>query len=271
MLPIELQVNDLERIEKTISTVVKISVTTVFVALTIGLWIQAPGLDFAFQIGGGSVHNINVGYAVIFGPLIICFLLIWQFTTRKKLLLLVESLDYFSNHQHLKRLESLPLMLGGFSKYKRKFYFDIYWVANKLLRNIFYFFIPSIVSIVCFFRLMSFIPMEVDGKEMVFWEQTANPARYNCVSEYSNPCDWSKSQHIQYWLFGVSMSGVQPTLKNKDIETDKNRGASFPYIYPYTIWISIFLVITNCWLAHYCFKLSVEPLKKYYNGIVSDC
>lgn len=271
MLAIEFQIKEIERVEKALSTVTRVSVTLALVSLIVWLWIQAPGLNFTLPLGGGAVNNINVGYAVVFGPLIISFLSLWQFIVRRKLALLVAALDYDDQHQECRKLGSLPLLLGNFSHYKEKYYSDPYWVANWLLRNIFYFLIPGIVSIVCFFRLIDFIPMEVNGEKVVMWDKAANPARYKCdVEAKNNPCSWGKMQRIKYWLIGVNISGVQPTMMNRVVEQDKKKGGNFPYIYPYTVWINILLMIINIWLAIYCYKLSGEPFKMHNKKIQSS-
>jgi hypothetical protein len=268
MLPIELQIKDLENIEKAIITIKQVSVTLAFVSLGIWVWVRAPGLDFTLPLVGGTARNLNVGYAVIFGPLLVSFFLVWQFLLRRRLALMVEALDYNKKHQEIKSLNSLQLLLSNFASYKIKYYFDIYWVGNKLLRSIFYFLIPVIVSLVCFFRLVEFIPMTINGEDVVVWDKKATAPAYKCTGlQKINPCEWEKTQHLKYWLFGVSWSGVQPTLMRKEIKSNKEKGGNFPYVYPYTVWLSILLFILNIWLALECYKLSSQPIRLHFDKL----
>lgn len=92
MLPIELQIKDLENIENAIKTITQVSVSLAFASLAIWVWVQAPGLDFALPLSGGSVSNINVGYAVIFGPFLVCFFFNLAVFVKKKVNFIGESL-----------------------------------------------------------------------------------------------------------------------------------------------------------------------------------
>lgn len=274
MLPIELQIKQLEKVEKTASTVSRVSITTALVSLVIWVWMQAPGLNFTLPIGGGSVNNINVGYAVIFGPIIVWAMLIWQFITRKKQILVIKSIGWCNESAELGKLDSLRLLISNYSIYKHKYYFDLYWIINRLFRNIFYFVTPGLVTLICFFRLIDFVPMEIGGSSAVIWDISSNPERYVCVESQPNnpynPCDWDKWTRVKYWLFGVSMSGVQPTMMNKDVEEDKTKGGSFPYIYPYAVWLMALLIIVNALFSWQCFILSSQPIKLHNKAINAD-
>lgn len=180
----------------------------------------------------------------------------------------MKALDYDEKHKEIKSLISLELLFSNFASYKIKYYFDFYWVANKILRSIFYFLIPAVVSLVCFFRLIDFVPMEINEKKIVIWDENATRPIYKCISGGKiNPCEWGKIQRFKYLLFGVNWSGVQPTMMKKEIEINKEKGGNFPYVYPYTVWLSLIFIIFNSWLAFQCFKLSNQPITLHYEKL----
>ena len=271
MLPIELQVKELEKVEKSTLVVSRVSITTALVSLFIWMWMQAPGLNFTLPLGGGSVNNINVGYAVIFGPLVVWVMLIWQFIARKKQMLVIESISWRKESAELGKLDFLRLIISNYSSYKLKYYFDPYWIVNRLFRNIFYFFVPGLVTLISFFRLLDFVPMELGGSSAVIWDKSSNPERYVCVTSHpNNPCNWAKWNRVKYWLVDVNMSGVQPTMMNKDIEEDRNKGGRFPYVYPYTVWLMVLLIILNALFSWKCYVLSSQPIELHNKAINAD-
>ncbi len=70
--------------------------------------------------------------------------------------------------------------------------------------------------------------MEMGEKPLVQWNETGKRERYSCVDGLeTNPCSWTKGQRIKYWLFKVDLSGVQPTMMDKDVENHKEKGSVF--------------------------------------------
>ena len=201
------------------------------VNLFLAVWVRAPSLQIDPGSGTGlSIAGFNVGYAIIYGPAISFFTMLFYVS-------LLERRDAIRT-QILRLGVQLPEALSdgdrvaigspvGESSSLRKI--DIAW------RTIWYVFLPPAAAAVTMLRYFDFVPDET-AKAWTFWGRA------------------------EYLLFETKGWETKPILPDHALEVGKDLMANLPYIYPpLASWIEVALVLATVFLATRVWRLYAYP------------
>jgi len=208
---------DLKRFDDLTSSFEKTAALVGFVNLILAIWARAPGL----QIGpspaiGLSVGGLNVGYAIVFGPLIALLTtsVMTSLLRRRHLLrcAIVKKVAEGAESEGLSPGDDLAL--GDYSRA------GMTWVglfADRWWRVLWYFCIPPLAALIEVIRYCDFAPSPPIASG--FWDR------------------------VRVLFFSLDGWSVQPTLPTRALEGASNLVLDLPYIYsPVESWVEVGLL-----------------------------
>ncbi|CCE97878.1 Hypothetical protein SFHH103_03386 [Sinorhizobium fredii HH103] len=222
---------DLKRFDEATASFEKTALLLGFVNLFLAIWVRTSGL----QINPGSavglgIAGFNVGYAIVFGPLIAVVSLAVLISLLHRRGTLRNAVTGTSgNSAHLSPGDKLAL-----ANYEAPGSDRVSIWVNRLWRGFWYFVIPPAAALVELLRYCDFVPSE-SAKAGGFWDR------------------------IGSLFFTTKSWEIRPILPDHALEQASNLMASLPYVYaPLQSWIELGLVLLS-------FGLAWHAARKYFN------
>jgi hypothetical protein len=217
---------DVARFDDATSTFEKTALVLGFVNLLLAIWARAPALQInPGSAVGLSVAGFNVGYAIVYGPLIATLTLAVYASIlfRRDLLrraILTDPKVVLSPGDRL--------VLDGFQGTEGA---RTGRLADRGWRTLWYFVVPPAAAFILLLRFCDFVP---DGaaKAWGFWGR------------------------VGFLFFSSGGWERRPLLPAHSIEAQPDLMDQLPYIYaPLESWMELLLFVLACWLAWYAARL----------------
>jgi hypothetical protein len=222
---------DLKRFDDLTTRFETVGLVLGFVNFFLAVWVRAPGLQMDPGSGIGlTVAGFNVGYAIVYGPVVALFSMLFSVSllerrdaVREQILRLgAQAPEALSDGDRV----AIGSPVGSNASLRKA---DIAW------RAIWYVFLPPAAAAMSMLRYFDFVPDEA-AKE------------------------WSVWGRVRYLLLETRGWETRPILPDHALEAGKDSMARLPYIYPPAgSWIEIGLVLATAFMATRVWRLYVFP------------
>ncbi|CAN5278905.1 hypothetical protein BH10PSE7_BH10PSE7_23720 [soil metagenome] len=218
---------DIKRLEELLSGLAKFAGAASTLLLVLAVWVRTTYLqvDPGKVVGFAGVTGLNVGHAIVFGPVLAFVVLAVNYDKLGKIAVLEEAIR--NRIKHIPGLkddltDSNRLTLGLLDG---RHGFGLSSLAGRLTKTFWYVIVPLLCNLVLLRRFFDFIP----------------PAEAN------NP--WTLSGKLALHLFSTRAWEIRPIIADKFIE--KPEIADFlPYIYsPLQAWAYLILTLAGLGIA----------------------